>query len=212
NGVTEVLTFLGGVFVVYVAYRNQAQLEEILRNVGSIEGIADLDYEVSPKTESPIKFTVNDWNLVRCLNHQARREIVKVAREVGLSSRTVQRRLQSLVKDGAIRFGIQVDISKAQDLFPYIIFIKLQPGTSKPSILSKIKEVVPNIWRTLRSVNPLLSTLASCAERLSDLERDVESIRTTRGVQTVSVVFNTSDLTNDRWIDLAIREASRRVR
>ncbi len=209
RGVTEVLTFIGGIIVAYVSYRNQSQLEEILLEMGSIQGVADLDYEVSPKTASPVPLDRSDWEIVRELNHQARRETVDVAKAIGVSSRTVQRRLLFLARKGLVRFGVQVDVSKAKDLFPYTLMIRLQPGSSKPKILGNVKHAVPNVWRTLRSVDPFLLTLASSAERLSDLDRDVESIRTTQGVQAVSVLFNTSDSINESWLDSAIREASK---
>ncbi len=208
EGVTEVLTFIGGVLVTYVSYRNQEELEQILRKLGSIEGVADMDYEVSPKTEASGPLLRSDWEIVNSLNHQARRELVGIAREFGVTSRTIQRRLQSLVDRSLVRFGLQVDISVAKDLFPYILMIRLQPGSSKQKILSDIQQSVPHIWRTLKSVNPFLITLASSAERLSDLEHDVESIRTTSGVQAVSVLFNTSDASNNKWLDKAIRDAA----
>src|SRR5690348_17173021 len=69
RGVTEVLTFIGGLMVTYISYRNQNQLEEILLEIGSIAGVADLDYEVSPKTEPPISLDRSDWEIVRELNH-----------------------------------------------------------------------------------------------------------------------------------------------
>ncbi len=209
RGVTEVLTFIGGVIVTYISYGNQDQLEEILLEIGLIPGVADLDYEVSPKTEPPVRLDRSDWEIVRELNHQARRETVEVAKAMGVSSRTVQRRLQFLANKGLLRFGVQVDISKAKDLFPYILMIRLQPGSSKSKILGSVKHAVPNVWRTLRSVDPFLLTLASSAERLSDLDRDVESIRTTPGGQAVSVLFNTSDSVNEGWLDSAIRDASK---
>ena len=59
--------------------------------------------------------------------------------------------------------------------------------------------------------NPSGLTLASSAKRLSDLERDVESVRTTPGVQAVSVLFNTSDSINNMWLDSMIQSASQRA-
>ncbi len=210
-GVTEVLTFVGGVLVTYISYGNQAQLEEILRRMGEIEGVADLDYEIGPKTDLPTRLGRSDWELLRCLNHKARRELAGIAKETGMSARTVQRRLRFLTKSGAIRFGLQVDVSKATDLFPYLLLVRMQPGATKTRIYAGVKQLVPSIWRNLRSVNPFLLTLASSAERLSDLERDVESVRTTLGVQAVSVLFNTSDSINNMWLDSMIQSASLRA-
>jgi len=209
--VTEVLTFVGGVLVTYVSYENQVQLEDILHRMGSIDGVADIDYEIGPRSDAPVRLGPSDWRLLRSLNHQARRELVEIAEETGRSPRTIQRRLRFLERTGVVRFGLQVDISKATDLFPYLVIVRLLPGSNKARVHNTARQLVPRIWRSIRSVNPFLLTLASTAGRLSDLERDVELLRTIPSVQAVSVLFNTSDSVSNDWLDSFINDASARL-
>lgn len=207
-GVTEVLTFIGGILVAHIAYSDRSELESILLHIGMVEGVADIDYETGPKTSPSVALTQNDWKLVRCLNHNARREIVEIANELSVSPKTVQRRLRFLEKIGAVRFGLQVDVSNAKDLFPYLLLVQLQPGVSKPKTYDRVRQLVPRIWRNMKTVNPFLLTLASHAVKLSDLERDTESLRMTQGVRGVSVLFNSSDLSNNIWLDEKVLHAS----
>lgn len=111
-------------------------------------------------------------------------------------------------RKGALRFGLQVDVSNAKDLFPYLLLVQLQPGISKPKMYDRVRQLVPRVWRDMKTVNPFLLTLASHAVRLSDLERDVESLRTMSGVRGVSVLFNTTDVSNNVWLDEALHRAS----
>ena len=207
-GVTEVLTFVGGVLVAQLAYSDREELEEILARVGAVEGVADIDYETGPKTSPSVHLTRSDWRLVRSLNHNARKEIIEVARDLSVSPRTVQRRLRFLESRGALRFGLQVDVSSAKDLFPYLLLVQLQPGISKPKTYARLRQLVPRVWRDMKTVNPFLLTLASHAVRLSDLERDAELLRMVPGVRGVSILFNTSDLSNSEWLDEKLRRAS----
>jgi len=45
--------------------------------------------------------------------------------------------VEHLLSLGIIRFGLQVDISKAKDLFPYLLLMRLQLGISKAGGLCK---------------------------------------------------------------------------
>ena len=207
-GVTEVLTFVGGVLVAQIAYSDREELEDILRRIGTIEGVADIDYETGPKTSPSVPLTQSDWKLVRSLNHDARKEILEIADELSVSPKTVQRRLRFLEKKGALRFGLQVDVSSAEDLFPYLLLVRLQPGISKPKMYDRVRQLVPRVWRSMKTVNPFLLTLASHAVKLSDLERDAESLRMTPGVRGVSILFNSSDLSNNDLLDEAVHRAS----
>ena len=207
-GVTEVLTFIGGVIVAQIAYSDREELEDILRRIGTVEGVVDIDYETGPKMSAGVPLTQSDWKLVRSLNHNARKEMVEIARELSVSPRTVQRRLGFLEKKGALRFGLQIDVSSAKDLFPYLLLVQLQPGISKPKTYDRVRQLVPRVWRSMKTVNPFLLTLASHAVKLSDLERDVESLRMMPGVRGVTVLFNSSDVSNSAWLDELLHRAS----
>lgn len=207
-GITEVLTFIGGILVAHIAYSDRSELENILLRIGTVEGVADIDYETSPKVSPSLSFNQNDWKLVHCLNHNARKEIVEIANELSVSPKTVQRRLSFLERTGTVRFGLQVDVSNAKDLFPYLLMVQLQPGVSKLKTYERVRQIVPRIWRSMKTVNPFLLTLASHAIKLSDLEKDAESLRMMPGVRGVSVLFNSSDLSNNVWLDERLRYAS----
>jgi hypothetical protein len=79
--------------------------------------------------------------------------------------------------------------------------VQLQPGASKLKTYERVKQHVPRIWRNVKTVNPFLLVLASHAIKLSDLEKDAEALRMMLGVRGVSVLFNSSDLSNDVWLD-----------
>jgi hypothetical protein len=59
----------------------------------------------------------------------------------------------------ALRFGLQVDVSNAKDLFPYLLLVQLRPGISRPKMYDRVRQLVPRVWRDMKTVNPVLLTL-----------------------------------------------------
>lgn len=110
----------------------------------------------------------------------------------------------------AVRFGVDVDLSKAQDLFIYVLVVRLQLGVAKVRILEQVRDIVGNVWRELRTVNPHTLILVLYAERTAELERDVETIRLLSGVVGVRVLMITGDTRNSQLLDFKVAERAGR--
>lgn len=202
----EIITLVGDSFVVYAYYRDSVELESILTRLSSTIGVADVQYEVNPRTgEQVSKLSMQSWLLVHSLNHRSRKEMVDVARELGLSARTVQRNLRWLEKSGGVRFGVDVDVSKAADLLIYVLVIRLQIGIAKTKTLERIRRTVSTVWRELRTVNPHTIILLLYARQTVELERDVETVRLANGVTGVRVLMITGDTKNTSVMDARIK-------
>jgi len=205
--VNEIISLAGGTFVSYLHYQDSAELESTLSHLSATTGVADVQYELNPRNrEQSPKLSRQSWLLIHNLNHKARREFADIATEVGLSSRTAQRNIQWLRNTAAVRFGVDVDVSKAQELFIYVLVVRLQLGTAKPKLLDHLRNVVSNAWRELRTVNPYTIILLLYAKKTSELERDVETVRLLNGVAGVRVLIITSDTRNTSLVDSKIAE------
>ena len=205
--INQVLTLVGGTLVIRIVYQNRTELEQTLAQITGLRGIDDIKYEIAPLALTrQALVSRNDWQIIRTLDHRARVEFATLAKNVEMSSKTIKRRVSWLVRQGVIRFGVDIDVSKAQDLFLYILVIQLARGASKDHALHSIKRRITTVWRELRSISPFTITLSLYAERLSDLERDVEAARTIDEVAGVSVAFITAEHRNDSRVDSQIRK------
>ena len=201
----EIITLVGDSFVVYVYYRDPVDLESILTRMSATPGVADVQYEVNPRTgEQAPSLSRQSWLIVHSLNHRSRREMVDIARELGLSARTVQRNLRWLERRGAVRFGVDVDVSKAADLLIYVLVIRLQIGVAKTKTLERIRRAVSTVWRELRTVNPHTIILLLYARQTMELERDVETVRLANGVTGIRVLMITGDTRNASVMDARV--------
>jgi len=205
--VTEVISLAGGSFVVYLVYRDSGDLENVLSRLTGTAGVSDVQYELNPRTgERSPRLSRQSWVLIHNLNHQARRESADIAAEVGLSPRSVQRNIKWLSDTASVRFGVDVDLSKAQDLFIYVLVVRLQLGIAKLKILEQVRNSVASVWRELRTVNPHTLIVVLYAERTAELERDVETVRLVRGVAGVRILMITGDRRNGQFIDSKFAE------
>lgn len=204
DGITEVMVFGGGNALAFLIFKEEKELGNILAKISDIGGITDLDYEIVAPLRKTGNFSKEDWLLIRKLNHNARIDIIEIANSLSRSSKTVQRRLRRLVNGGMIRFGVQLDLSKASGLLPYLIVAKIRPGADKNKLFLQVKDKVPSVWRMMSDSNPLLLTLISYAERLGDLNRDIEKITEISEISEVNVLFNILDEINNGWLDQEI--------
>ena len=201
----EIITLVGDSFVVYACYRDSVELESILTRISATVGVADIQYEVNPRTgKQASKLSRQSWLLIHSLNHRSRREMVDISQELGLSTRTVQRNLRWLEKNGAVRFGVDVDVSKAADLLIYVLVIRLQIGVAKTKTLERIQRTVATVWRELRTINPHTIILLLYARQTMELEKDVETVRLANGVTGVRVLMITGDTRNASVMDARI--------
>lgn len=205
KGVYEIMVFGGGSALAFVIFKLEDELSNIIARIQSMDGIIDLDYEIIVPHGETGKLTLEDWRLIEFLNHNARAEVAEIAGNISKSTKTVQRRIRYLNETGRIRFGIQIDLSKARGLLPYLILAKIKAGVDKYNLYLRIKADVPSVWRKIMGSNPTLLTVVSYAEMLSDLNEDVEKISRIEGVSGVNVLFNVSDEVNNSWLDREIK-------
>jgi len=122
----------------YVEYlKREAQMEELSISLPSAMGFTKLERQNVP--EEPLELTPVDFRIIRSLHEDSRKEVVDIAEEVGLSAKTVKRRLDKMVDAGAIEFGTQFDLG-AQNGIVSIITIDLKPGTDKGRFMGEMKQ------------------------------------------------------------------------
>lgn len=79
-----------------------------------------------------------DMKIIKALQRDARKPIVKLAREVGANEATVRRRIDKLLKEGIIeRFTVVLDYHKLGRIIKAFIGLRVQPA--------KLKEIVDHL-------------------------------------------------------------------
>lgn len=122
----------------YVGFlKTSAQMEDLSVSLPSAMGFTKLERQNVP--EGPLELSQLDFRIIRSLRGDARKEVVDIAEEVGISAKTVKRRLERMMEAGAIEFSTQFDLG-AQNGISSIVTIGLKPGTDKGQFMGEVKQ------------------------------------------------------------------------
>lgn len=122
----------------YVEFiREEAQMEAPSIFLPSAMGFANLERQNAPREE--FELTSLDYRIILSLHRDSRKELVDVAKEVGLSAKTVKRRLTRMIDAGAIDFGTEFDFG-AQSGVSSLIVVDVKPGLDRGRFLGQVKD------------------------------------------------------------------------
>lgn len=122
----------------YVEFiRTEAQMDAPSVFLPSVMGFANLERQNLPREE--FELTQLDYRIILSLHRDSRKEIVDVAKDVGLSAKTVKRRLTRMIGAGAIDFGTEFDLG-AQSGVSSLMVVDVRPGTDRGRFLGQVKD------------------------------------------------------------------------
>lgn len=138
----------GNLFIIYAIIRNLSDLEPLVSFIKQTAEIPELkvglestlmpseaDVEITRKA----KLSNTDFLIVDSLKDNSRKSIIKIAEEIGFSTKTVRRRLDRLIENNLILFTIYWYPDKCSEVTAWIIL------TIKPSIKVDKKKIIETL-------------------------------------------------------------------
>jgi DNA-binding Lrp family transcriptional regulator len=204
-----VICGLDKTLTVLIHYRTNHDLEKLLERIGAIEHVVRVQPGI-PRSlpETDIQLGKMDWKLIQQLNHDARKRNHEIAEELGVSAKTVKRRLDRLVKHKAIYFTIDVDLSKAVKMIMYVLIVDLEPGLQKKNVYKRILNTYDKIWASVGPVQPSIVYFLG-AETLAEIETVVEDAKRIQGVKNATAALYTSFHRFPEWYDKQLAKMAR---
>ncbi|MFX0036650.1 MAG: winged helix-turn-helix transcriptional regulator [Candidatus Hermodarchaeota archaeon] len=184
-GQHESVRFVGsaGAKFMYVTalLRNISELQEFGNYVSEISHISDPTIGIIsvPYLTTPEPLTIIDYRIIKVLNRDARKPIAEVADDLGLSAKTVVRRLNHMVENNLIAFSIEWSPVYERS-FITIFHIYINKGMDLGSTVQKISDRYShNLVRYLSFSNiPNFFTLHLCtkdAQESHKIQEELES-------------------------------------
>jgi len=172
------------------------QFEEIKNTENFILLIPpDLDF----KNKRLIK---TDWKIINSIKDNCRKTDVEIANELGISPKTVKRRLSYLRQNNIILFMIDLDTSAA-DFLSYLLIIKFQKIASES--FSKIMKIVKNYFYVWKVANQEAFIFTVFINKLRDIDDQVREIEKIPYVKEVISFIPTKMFYFENWIDRLIK-------
>lgn len=208
DGVTSVQTFHGGSFLVFLECRNEAPLDGQL---ALIEALCGIQASMSWTRNFPsfdLAMSPTDWLILRALRRDPMRSLNEIAQEVGISQRTLNRRMERLVEGDAFYIETIVNFQKIGRL-SFTLLVYCSDGGKKRSLDDLI-------WRKLSSLCEGRDTISSSshsvfsifADNLTEAKETYEWVRNLEGVLDARMGIHEGRSLINSWINDEIETRS----
>jgi DNA-binding Lrp family transcriptional regulator len=153
------LTLGGGNFVVLGAYlRSMSELESLTDYVKKEVLIPNPTVGIFSTAKSKADTSLEkvlhslDRQIIYALSNDSRKSIADVAEEVGVTAKTVRRRLKAMISKGLIEFSIHWYPDTSNDIFS-TVHLRLKPDASRDVVAHVLKGYFPNLLFYYKFVN-----------------------------------------------------------
>lgn len=209
EGVVALFSFLDDPgFRLVFFYEDRADFERKSRLVSSICGVTKpyASWEI-PFPPSRIKLKKTDWQIIQSLMGDSRKNVSEIAEEIGVSTRTVRRRLDSMTEDNSFFPNPIVDAKKV-DGFLYHFVIAYDNKKDKAMVDESLHGSTEGIMFVDTNAE-LYSVVGAICRNISEASKTSNRLRAQPGVREVTVRVFEDIIPVSGWIR---REIEKRVR
>jgi len=180
----------GNLFIIHAYLRNLSELESIVSFVKQTAEIPELKVglDSSPMqlvTEVDLTREINlsttDFLIANALKDNSRKSVVEIAAEVGVSTKTVRRRLDRLIENRLIDFSVYWYPDKSSEVIAMII-LTLKPtiDADKNEIIKKLRDRYGQTVLFTWTFSTLPNTIVVCVwvssmKELQDIQTSLNS-------------------------------------
>jgi len=172
-------------------------------------GIYSLDAGLAPDymdggrtTEEKAELTALDVRILSALKQDCRKSIADIAKEVGVSSRTITRRLERMFREGLIDLVVPMDPTATGDIVS-TVHLHLREGASKKDLGARlINRFTPRMWY-IRSFTNMPNFLLGivCTDTMNELRGILEEISKDADVKSLVPNIWYADYLFETWRD-----------
>jgi DNA-binding Lrp family transcriptional regulator len=148
------------------------------------------------------RLTKTDWKIINVIKDNCRKTDIEIANELGISSKTVKRRLSYLTENNLILFMIELDTSAA-DFLSYLLIVKFQRIASES--YNKVLSIIKNYFYVWKVANQEAFIFTVFINRLREIDEQVKEIQEVPYVKDVISFVPTKMFYFENWIDNLIK-------
>jgi DNA-binding Lrp family transcriptional regulator len=149
------------------------------------------------------RLTKTDWKIINSIKDNCRKTDVEIANELGISSKTVKRRLGYLRENNIILFMIDLDTSAA-DFLSYLLIVQFQRIAAES--LTKVMKIIEKYFYVWRVANQEAFIFTVFIDKLRDIDDHVKEIEKIPYVKEVISFVPTKMFYFRSWIDKLIKK------
>ena len=205
EGVVDVTDFADARMLVTLGYRVASGLERRLEHLARITGDGDpLVVSRQPPEGVDRALSHLDWRIVAALRWDARRSFSDVGEELGVSYRTVKRRVDRMTEEENLTAAPLVEVGRIGGVLPFDLFLELQgePADHEKTrrrVLDALGERVLQL-RAPTMLLPGYVDVVAWVDNLAQVEEIRRRVAELEGIERAITVL-TKRSWETRWLD-----------
>lgn len=206
DGVVDVTDVMGHGLLVGLGFRTEGELRRRLRLIGKRTGDGDpMRVSRTRRRDVDRPFSHLDWRIVRALRGRADASFSTIGDEVGVSYRTVKRRVDRMTDEGHLLVAPVVEAGEIAGLIPFDLFCEIQPG-DRDGVRNELAKLYPDRLLAVRPPDVMLDEyfdLVLFAETMAELEDMRRRASELEGVENALAAVTRRSRETD-WLDTLI--------
>ncbi|HEX9907391.1 MAG TPA: winged helix-turn-helix transcriptional regulator [Thermoplasmata archaeon] len=147
-------------------------------------GIFDFDVGIMPdyvdgarRKKSYKELTALDLRIIASLKNSVRRPVADIADAIGVSVKTVRRRLNDMISEGSLDFFAPLDLVPDEDMFT-LMHVNLREGANKEEVGRRLFAKYPHQTLYIRSFSNLPNFLLCtfCSDKMAEIHKVLRMI------------------------------------
>ncbi len=208
EGISGVFEFVGPGLCVDVYYRDQGELERRLRLIGTLtEAPAPSRLFDYPYPDIGGELTGLDWRILHALRKDARRGPNEIGEEVGVSGKTVHRRIERMVAQNAFDVVPRLDPGEFPDLIPLNLACYFDPAAAAKTVASITKELGEQVFYAWVPPSAQVGNfdIFAWVRKPREIEALRRRVGAVSGVERVEAMLPCNAVFTSDWLTQAIR-------
>lgn len=208
EGVIGLYDYVGSHVCLQLLVRSPQDLERKTRLLMGILGLSKRPGIIKQENLPPPKRRLGnlDWRIIRAMRGQAKRPTTQIAAQIGVTPRTVRRRLERMSEGKDIDVVVEVDLGALPGAILYDLRVHCAPerlATLEPEVRGIAKDA---FFAVFRPASPEFGALEMSCFAFSQgaVEAMRAAVESTPGVDQVDVLFPASGNHSGSWLDEAI--------
>ena len=188
HGVVNIVDHLGeslGITLLYDSDESRSSTIELISRITHAENVIQFHLNFPPGKTN--RFTDTDWAIIRNLENDGLKSYVQVAKEIGLSPKTVKNRLVKLQLDHALMIVPAFDIANMEGMIGMFLFYSYTSHEMKSTVDQEVLSHFDGsyIWAALS--DPERAYLILVAPKMASVKSYLEWIKQQPGVASAGV-------------------------
>jgi DNA-binding Lrp family transcriptional regulator len=209
DGVVGIYDYVGGHVCMQVLYRSRADLDRKVRLLMTLAGLEQPPaiYMQRKLPEARHKLSHLDWRIVQSLRGRAKRSFSEIADELGVSQRTVRRRVDRMTEHRDIDIVIDFDFGSLPGAHAFEIIVFCTPRATQSVWTAAVDLLRARYILIGRPPSPELGAVVITCFAFA--QREIEAMRSAvdaiPGVDRTVVWFPVGGNYSGGWLDEAIQ-------